>query len=247
MRLFSIVVAAACVAVAGVGSAFAQPSELIAPGVRSASADGTISANKKGKECYNGTCSGCSTDCSKKKSVRSCYTCCNNNCLGNGAVSCQGYCDGSNTLTSASEQAAALRGMGLLLDQGIPLSDEQIAFAEWISAASDELSVRKEGLALIVDAYDTASAESRDLIEDSFEAALVGNDIGVRETAYIMTGDLAIPVDWVHVWPHLVNVYNAGPALDEHVAAELEVESVSEAAARHRELAFDAMANVLAR
>jgi hypothetical protein len=206
-----------------------------------------------GDDCYYGRCTGCS-DCSTKKgSIRACYQCCNDNCLGDGAVDCQDLCDGQ-----AREQGYAvfaddpdlayglLRVTSARVDVGGKLTHEDLERLDWVSARSNSLAVRRMCVALIFDAWAMDQVMDPEYAASILESILVGKEAALRHTALVMISEFgdAPPMNLSVVLPSLVDdtTIDAGDFMGERDG--LTVQAASRIATRHRQLAMDAIAVV---
>jgi len=213
--------------------------------------EGSGSPDKKGADCYDGSCSGCD-DCSKKKSTLGCYGCCTSNCLGNGATGCQDKCDGTvaSQLTDiADDPELANAFVGLQIDrlnEGVPWTHQDLVLVEYMVAASSSESVQRLALAAMTDAYSVGllDPESNVIFLESFEAALVGRNFGLRSTAFALVIDNPIPVNRAHVLPHLIGVIRSGASLDSEIQLarpDARSEEVLLLSDQHRNAATDAI------
>lgn len=212
---------------------------VIAPGVSST-----------GDDCYHGRCQGCE-DCSEKKgSIRACYQCCNDNCLGEGAIDCQDLCDGrareQGYAVLADEPALANSFLGVInarLDAGGKLTNEDLERVDWVSARSDSLAIRRMCVAIIFDAWAVGQVMDADYAASIIESILVGEEATLRHTVLVMMTSLgtAPPMDLAVVLPMLVEdtTIDGGAFVDERPG--LSVQDASAIAARHRERAMQAI------
>lgn len=240
-------------AVAGVLLALASPSFAQADGF------GFAASKSKGKECYQGKCSGCKEDCSAKKTVRSCYQCCNDNCLSTYATQCQDFCDGTSSMfvrQLAMDATAAnrwLAGFGDRLDRGVPFTHQEVVDLEFLSVRSGAESIRRVAMATMSEAFDASLVpeESRGFVSETMTLALESPmDFVERATAMAMVRDYDVEVDRLRVLPALLVVAQGGLELDREIAEarpEWTESEVRRAANRHRLIARDAAVALLSR
>jgi hypothetical protein len=212
---------------------------LIAPGVSST-----------GDDCYHGRCQGCE-DCSQKKgSIRACYQCCNDNCLGEGAIDCQDLCDGrareQGYAVFADEPVLANSFLGVInarLDAGGSLTAEDLERVDWLSARSESLAIRRMCVAIIFDAWAVGQVMDSEFAAAIIESVLVGEEATLRHTVLVMMTSLgtAPPMDLAIVLPMLVEDSTIGDAAFLAERPDLTVQQASAIAARHRQRAMEAI------
>jgi hypothetical protein len=203
-----------------------------------------------GDDCYHGRCTGCSDCSSANGSIRACYQCCNDNCLGDGATDCQDLCD-----SRAHEQGYAvladdpdlayglLRATSARVDVGGKLTHEDLERLDWLSARAASLAIRRTCVSIIFDAWAMDQVMDHDYAAAILESVLVGKEATLRHTTLVMISELgtAPPMNLSVVLPSLVDdtTIDAGDFMSEREG--LTVQAAASIATRHRRLAMEAI------
>lgn len=151
-----------------------------------------------GKKCYDGTCGDCEKSCEQEVSRSQCYLCCMENCVGNDAIKCQGYCDDEygdiQFVEAASDPAAAAAWLRETMDKinrADFLSTTHMRRLELIWLRCPEDAPRRTALAMYGEAWGRglAPAEMMPEVADAVRTAFVHGDWAVTTAALFLMED----------------------------------------------------------
>ena len=193
--------------------------------------------------------SGARGDCEDTISARGCFACCETN-------DCADACRARLMPDVAFEMDDLDAVNGYLkdrlqdVDQNNAVSDFEFRTMEYISAAPESEALRRFALAVMAEAWRRGliSDHAEDVFVESFDAALVGDDFGIRSTAMALVLAEDIPVvNDAPVIQHLTEIVNSGAELEDEIGDArplLDEAEVADRARDHRNHAARVLAKI---